>query len=143
VLFHARLRICETFDGGADGVWVGGDTLRRAIGFTQITAGNIVFHDFGTEARVPVERAGLHHFPGLAAGGVVLALSMPDPPAGNGGPTRQAGHKPRAWGKLLPGWHLAARPEDGALVAHGPAAPAHGLPLPPGCALDEDGFVVG
>lgn len=143
VLFHARLRICETFDGGADGVWVGGDTLRRAIGFTQITAGNIVFHDFGTEARVPVERAGLHHFPGLAAGGVVLALSMPHPPAANSGLAPQAGHKPRAWGKLLPGWHLAARPEDGALVAHGPAAPAHGLPLPPGCALDEDGFVVG
>ncbi len=141
-LFHGTLRLHDNFDGDADGVWIGGDTLRHAIQYSQITSRHIVFHDFGMNALMPVERAGLHHYPGLAIGGMVVAMSMVHPPTGSGGVAVQLGHKPRSWGKLLPGWHLERCLETGALKACGPAAPDEGLPLPAGCSLDDDGFLV-
>ena len=141
-LFHGTLRLHENFDGEADGVWIGGETLRHAICFSQITARHIVFHDFGASALEPVERAGLFHYPGLAVGGVVVAMSMVHPPQGVAGVARQLGHKPRSWGKLLPGWRLERCPDSGTLKAFGPAAPDEGLPLPAGCSLDDEGFLV-
>jgi acyl-[acyl-carrier-protein]-phospholipid O-acyltransferase/long-chain-fatty-acid--[acyl-carrier-protein] ligase len=141
-LFRATLRIRDLFDGDHDAVWVGGDTLRHALQFSQITARHIVFHDFGSLALKPVERAGLRHFPGLAVAGVVVAMSMPNPPPAAEGLEPQLGRKPRSWGKLLPGWHLERCPATGVLRAHGPAAPDEGLPLPGGCSLDAEGFLI-
>jgi acyl-[acyl-carrier-protein]-phospholipid O-acyltransferase/long-chain-fatty-acid--[acyl-carrier-protein] ligase len=142
-LFHCTLRLHDHFNGESEGIWIGGDTLRHEIQFSQITAPHIVFHDFGVEALKPVERAGLHHYPGLSIGGVVVAMSMSHPPPGAEGMAPQLGHKLRSWGKLLPGWHLERCPETGALKAFGPAAPDEGLPLPGGCSLDDEGFLVG
>jgi acyl-[acyl-carrier-protein]-phospholipid O-acyltransferase/long-chain-fatty-acid--[acyl-carrier-protein] ligase len=141
-LFHATLRLHEHFDGESDGVWIGGDTLRHAIRFSQITARSIVFHDFGQEALKPVERADLSHLPGLAVDGVAVAMSMVRPPPGADSAAPQNGRKPRSWGKLLPGWRLERCPDSGMLKAFGPAAPDEGLPLPAGCSLDEEGFLV-
>jgi acyl-[acyl-carrier-protein]-phospholipid O-acyltransferase/long-chain-fatty-acid--[acyl-carrier-protein] ligase len=141
-LFHCTLRLHDHFDGESDGIWIGGDTLRHEIQFSQITAPHIVFHDFGVEALKPVERAGLHHYPGLAICGMVVAMSMSNPPPGAEGMAPQLGHKLRSWGKLLPGWHLERCPETGTIKAFGPAAPDEGLPLPAGCSLDDEGFLV-
>jgi hypothetical protein len=141
-LFHGALRLHDNFDGETDGVWIGGDTLRHAIRFSQITARSIVFHDFGAGALEPVERAGLCHYPGLAVGGVVVAMSMAHPSQLGGQSAPQLGHKPRSWGKLLPGWHLERRADTGMLKVCGPAAPDEGLPLPAGCSLDDEGFLV-
>ncbi len=139
-LFRADLRIHETFNGDANSTWVGGDLLRDALQTTQII-GRIVFYHFGARALIPVERAGLCHCPCLAVDATVVALSMPDPPESTDNFEAQRGHKPRSWGKLLPGWHLQ-RSEDGVLHAHGPAAPAGGLPLPAGSSLDAEGFLI-
>jgi acyl-[acyl-carrier-protein]-phospholipid O-acyltransferase/long-chain-fatty-acid--[acyl-carrier-protein] ligase len=138
-LFRTKLRIETTIDGNAHATWVGGDVLRTALQATRLTAG-IVFHDFGTRALEPITQAGLSHFPGLAVAGTVIAMSMPDPPAADDFDP-QHGHLPHAWGKLLPGWFLRQAP-DGSLRAHGPAAPAEGLPLPQGAALDPEGFLI-
>ncbi|MDP3849418.1 MAG: MFS transporter [Luteolibacter sp.] len=142
VLFHAELRIRETFEGDDDAVWVGGDVLRHALEFSQITASHVVFYDFGSRALSPIERAGLCHYPGLVAGDRVISMSMPNPPPSAQGIESQLGHKPGSWGKLLPGWHLERCEESGTLRVHGPAAPAGGLPLPIACSLDAEGFLV-
>jgi hypothetical protein len=120
---------------------VGGDVLRRAIQSSQITVPTMEFFDFGTMALKPVERAGLAHRPCLAVAGVVVAMSMADPPpcAENFAP--QHGHKPRSWGKLLPGWYLG-KAEDGSWRAFGPAAPETGVGLPAGCQADGEGFLI-
>jgi acyl-[acyl-carrier-protein]-phospholipid O-acyltransferase / long-chain-fatty-acid--[acyl-carrier-protein] ligase len=141
-LFGATLRLHENFDGESDGIWIGGDTLRHEIQFSQITARHIAFHDFGTHALEPVERAGLCHYPGLAIDSVVVSMSMAHPAPGAGSVAPQLGHKPRSWGKLLPGWRLERCSDSGALKAHGPAAPREGLSLPAGCSLDNEGFLV-
>jgi len=141
-LFGAAIRLHDHFDGAHDAAWVGGDFLRGEIQYSQITASLIVFHDFGTQALKPVERAGLCHCPGLAVQGMVLAMSMPHPPPPADDLPPQLGHKPRSWGKLLPGWHVGCHPQNGAPVVMGPAAPHHGLPLPAGCSLDAEGFLV-
>ncbi|RYD39705.1 MAG: hypothetical protein EOP85_15510 [Verrucomicrobiaceae bacterium] len=65
---------------------------------------------------------------------------MPDPPNARGADP-QPGRKPRSWGKLLTGWYLVAD-ENGSLRAHGPAAPSGGVPLPTGCSLDQDNFLI-
>lgn len=139
-LFHATLRITEQFDGETDAAWVGGDLLRDCIHTTQITH-RIVFYDFGTLALTPVERAGLLHCPCFAVDGVVISMSMPHPPDSTDDFEPQKGRKPNSWGKLLPGWQLSPA-ADGALHTNGPAAPAGGLPLPAGCSLDPEGFLV-
>ena len=139
-LFRAPLEILDDFDGSVDGVWVGGNTLRHAIGYSQITAANIAFHDFSDGCLKPLERAGLTHLPCLAVGGMVVAMSMPHPPPVIPGLAPQPGHKPQSWGKPLPGWHLV--PAGVGWRACGPAAPSAGLPLPTGCVLDEDGFLL-
>lgn len=138
--FGVVVRRHDHFDGSRDGVWAGGNHLRQAIQTSQITA-RIVFHDFSDAAVVkPVERAGLCHCPALAVEGMVVSMSMPDPPLSKDAFEPQHGHKARTWGRLLPGWFITgaggADPR-----AHGPAAPPDGLVLPPGCALDDECFV--
>ena len=138
-LFGSKLRIEPEFRGELDGVWVGGDALRGKLLDTRIT-GAIRFHDFGMHALEPLAVAGVEHFPGLAVAGVVVAMAMPEPPAGPDNFEPQHGHKPQSWGKLLPGWFVTGG-ENGALRVHGPAAPEEGLALPEGAYLDEEGFL--
>lgn len=140
-LFRAEVRIQETFNGDESASWVGGDLLRDILQTTQIT-GRIVFYDFGTNALKPVERTGVSHCPCLAVNGIVVTMSMPHPAESTDNFEPQHGHKPRSWGKLLPGWHFIKRPADGTLRAHGPAAP-DGLPLPVKSEFDAEGFLIG
>ena len=140
-LFRAGLLIRENFDGDQGANWVGGDFLRSMLQVTQITSPHIAFYDFGTLALQPVERAGLCHCPCLAVDGTVVAMSMPHPPPPDDDFEPQKGRKVHSWGKLLPGWHLK-RAENQALRAYGPAAPEAGLPLPAGCTLDAEGFLM-
>jgi acyl-[acyl-carrier-protein]-phospholipid O-acyltransferase/long-chain-fatty-acid--[acyl-carrier-protein] ligase len=141
-LFGGSIRLHENFDGDHNGVWAGGDHLRHEIHYSQITAGQIQFYDFGMDALKPVERAGLCHCPCLEVDGLVVAMSMPHPPPVPADMDPQHGHKPRSWGKLLPGWHIGTDPASGLSVVKGPAAPHHGLALPAGCKLDAEGFLV-
>jgi acyl-[acyl-carrier-protein]-phospholipid O-acyltransferase/long-chain-fatty-acid--[acyl-carrier-protein] ligase len=140
-LFRAGLRLHEVFNGEEDGVWVGGDVLRGFIQTSQITA-RITLYDFGSRPLKPVERAGLCHCPCLAVNGIVVAMSMPHPAPSSDNFEPQHGHKPRSWGKPLPGWHFTKRPADATLHAHGPAAPESGLPLPAKCHFDAEGFLL-
>lgn len=140
-LFRSPLETRPSVDGDQCASWVGGDHLRDVLGATQLT-GDIIFYDFGSRALEPILRAGLLHCQCLAVGEIVIAMSMPDPPQPDQDGPPQRGHKPRTWGKLLPGWFLLPA-ENGGFRAHGPAAPDEGLPLPAGCFLDAEGFLVG
>jgi acyl-[acyl-carrier-protein]-phospholipid O-acyltransferase/long-chain-fatty-acid--[acyl-carrier-protein] ligase len=139
-MFRATVVIKNSFNGDENASWVGSDVLRGVMQTTQIT-GLITFYDFGTCALKPVDRAGVCHCPCLAVDGIVVAMSMPHPAAAPDSFEPQHGHKPHSWGKLLPGWHLTPAP-DGTLMARGPAAAHGGLPLPAGCTLDPEGFLM-
>ncbi|MEO7098482.1 MAG: MFS transporter [Luteolibacter sp.] len=130
----------EMFDASVEkreqigsGTWVGGDALRDALQASKTDG--IVFYDFSPRALEPLAISSVLHLPCLAVDGTVIAMSMPHPPKAESGEEIQLGHKPGAWGKLLPGWYL----KDSR--AHGPAAPEEGLELPSGAFLDADGFV--
>ncbi|MES2922907.1 MAG: MFS transporter [Verrucomicrobiota bacterium] len=138
-LFEATVIKCDSSDGVHAASWVGGDHLREMLGCTQLSK-EIVFYDFGPRALEPVYRADLRHCPCLAINGVVIAMSMPDPPAATGDSEPQPGHRPGTWGKLLPGWFLLPA-ENGLLRVHGPAAPEEGIELPEGTSLDPEGFL--
>lgn len=139
-MFRSEIRLHDFFDGQNPGAWVGGDVLRHAIQTSQITAEDLVFYDFGTMALQPLERAGLCHCACLASGGRVIAMSMPHPPSSPDGFEPQLGHIPHAWGKLLPGWRLLNE-ASGELRVCGPAAP-DGIPLPDGCRMSDEGFLM-
>lgn len=141
MLHKAELKLCDAFDGDTDGAWVGGDFLRTNMQTSQIT-GKLAFYDFSSKVLKPVERAGVCHCPCLAVAGTVVCMSMPHPPVLDDNFEPQMGHKLHSWGKPLPGWHFTIRPADGTMHAHGPAAPDGGLPLPPGCWMDEEGFLM-
>jgi acyl-[acyl-carrier-protein]-phospholipid O-acyltransferase / long-chain-fatty-acid--[acyl-carrier-protein] ligase len=138
-LFESNLKICDLVDGDQAASWVGGDQLRTEIGHTQLSA-ELIFYDFGKRALEPIYRASLLHCPCLAVEGIVISMSMPDPPTPNSDSESQRGRKPGTWGKLLPGWYLLPS-ETGGFLAHGPAAPPSGLALPPQCHLDSEGFL--
>jgi hypothetical protein len=139
-LFRAAVVTHDDFDGAIGGVWVGGDALRHAMKYSQITAGNLVFYDFSDKCLKPVERAGVCHCPCLALDGSVISMSMPDPPQSGSELDPQPGHKLRSWGRLLPGWRVMCD-APGRLSVHGPAAPSCGIALPESCRLDEEGFL--
>ena len=139
-LFASELRILPFFVGDRAATWVGSDLLRTAIQTSQITA-EIAFYHFGSKALKPVERAGLGHYPCLEINGTVVSMSMPHPPASADSFEPQHGHILNSWGKLLPGWYIIPQ-EDGTLLACGPAAPDGGVPLPAGCSMDAEGFIV-
>ena len=138
-MFEAKLQNCDAVDGGRVATWVGGDHLRKALGSTQLSR-EITFYDFGQRALEPLYRADLRHCPCLALEGVVIAMSMPDPPKATDEGEPQRGHKPGTWGKLLPGWFLQAA-ADGRMRVHGPAATEEGIELPVGTSLDAEGFL--
>jgi acyl-[acyl-carrier-protein]-phospholipid O-acyltransferase / long-chain-fatty-acid--[acyl-carrier-protein] ligase len=137
--FGARLESRADGSGVAgQSTWLGGSALRNWLQNNR-PAGGVIFHDFSPQASDTLELDGVLHCPGLAAGGLVLAMSMPDPPPADGGAETQPGRRPGTLGKLLPGWFVETG-ADGRLWARGPAAPG-GLLLPEGCRLDPDGFI--
>lgn len=135
-LFQTPVTWMDDFDGTAGGLWVGGETLRKRICISQITA-SLVFHDFSAEAATqPLERADILHCPALAIDGRVISLSMPDMPAAAEFEP-QKGHRIHTWGRLLPGWAVETKGQ--ASLVRGPAGK---FPLPPGVTVDEDGFLI-
>ena len=129
--FHAA-------DATIDRFWLGGEFLRRRIEKGPASSGG-VFFDFSERAIEPLGRGDWLHCPCLAIGGVVVAMSMPDPPLSHPGAKVQAGVKAGAFGILLPGFEVEER--EGRWMVRGAAAP-DGIVLPEGYRVDEEGFVV-
>lgn len=123
----------------AAGLWLGGDALRELVENSPPPAGPALFFDFSRRAGQPLDRPGWLHCPCLAIDGVVVAMSMPDPPAPYPASPPQAGRKTGALGILLPGF--AVEPAGDRWQVRGPAAPG-GLTLPDGFAVDAESFVV-
>jgi acyl-[acyl-carrier-protein]-phospholipid O-acyltransferase / long-chain-fatty-acid--[acyl-carrier-protein] ligase len=138
-LFGAKEIPCESPLEKSSGQWVGGAHCREFLRSLQ-SAGGMVFYDFSPDALKPLELEGVVHCPCLAVDGMVIAMSMPDPPLPNPQSEPQPGSKAGSWGKPLPGW-LLTEDADGRLRAYGPAAPGSGLPLPDGCFQDDAGFL--
>ena len=127
----ASVIVLREFDRGAGKVWIGGENLRRRIIAPERSSESIRFFDFGANALLPFEKEGVIHLPCLAADGLVVAMSLPNPPMPNASSEFQAGHKPDSWGKLLPGWHI----EGGKLFPGG-------IPLPDVAKLDGECFLI-
>lgn len=138
-LYRSIPRESFAADASSELHWLGGDALRAHLEKSPPTSTAAVFFDFSSRAAEPLERTGWLHCPCLAIDGIIVAMSMPDPPIPREGSKPQAGRKPGALGILLPGFSLEETP-DGPVI-HGPAAP-EGLKLPAGYRLDEEGFVV-
>ena len=119
---------------------VGGRETRERL-LRRPPSRRVVFFDFSSEALRPLDVAGVVHCPGLAVDGMVVSLNLPDPPEPRASSEPQCTLRPGTWGKPLPGWYFR-RDENGAPCAMGPAAPKGGLPLPPGCLLDDDHFLI-
>jgi acyl-[acyl-carrier-protein]-phospholipid O-acyltransferase/long-chain-fatty-acid--[acyl-carrier-protein] ligase len=139
-LFRAKVCIRDQFDPSDGMLWVGSDFLREKILSASTASPAFAFYDFGTQAIVSIERDDCAHYPCLAVDGMVVAMSMPDPPPGIG-VDPQHGRRANSWGKLLPGWKISI-PPSGVPRALGPAADADGLALPHGCHLDDEGFLI-
>lgn len=137
-LFHTPARPAAAADPGRDRFWLGGEALRQHLETSAPPADDAVFFDFSPRAAEAFERSGWLHCPCLAIDGVIVAMSMPDPPLPHPGSKSQAGHKPGALGILLPGFTVENR--DGSWRVSGPAVP-DGLALPAGYRVDEESFV--
>jgi hypothetical protein len=136
--FHAKLRILDHFNPSAGVPWVGSDFLREKIRCAPESPQPFAFYDFASQALVPLDRSDCAHYPCLAVDGLVIAMSMADPPPVEG-LDPQHGHRKNAWGKLLPGWKFSSSAPP---RVFGPAADTKGLELPQGCALDDEGFLI-
>lgn len=136
-LFKADRTPRDTANHG--GAWVGGAELRKRLE-TTTPAAKTVFFDFSPQAFHPLDRPGITHCPCLAIGGIIVAMSMPDPPRPPYLQDVQTGTKPGSWGKLLPGCSVI-RDADGRLRVHGPAAPPEGIALPAGSSIDDESYV--
>jgi acyl-[acyl-carrier-protein]-phospholipid O-acyltransferase/long-chain-fatty-acid--[acyl-carrier-protein] ligase len=119
--------------------WLGGDLLRERIENSPPREHPAVFFDFSRHAARPLERPDWIHCPCLAIDGIIVSLSMPDPPLPLPASLPQSGCKPGSLGILLPGFSLD--PANEATRILGPAAPA-GIDLPPGFHPDEESFLV-
>lgn len=120
-------------------LWLGGDALRDLIENSPPRDQPAVFFDFSPRAAAPLDRPDWIHCPCLAIGGVIVAMSMPDPPLPVASSQPQCGRKPGTLGILLPGFAVV-RSEAG-LQLRGPSAP-EGLAFATGYRLDDEGFVV-
>jgi acyl-[acyl-carrier-protein]-phospholipid O-acyltransferase/long-chain-fatty-acid--[acyl-carrier-protein] ligase len=137
-IFGTISRESHAADASTDRFWLGGEVLRQHIETSPLSSGGIFF-DFSGRAERALGRADWVHCPCLAIDGVVVAMSMPDPPLSHPGARPQPGSKPGALGIVLPGFELAEM--DGRWRVRGPAAP-DGIVLPPGYRVDEEGFVI-
>jgi acyl-[acyl-carrier-protein]-phospholipid O-acyltransferase/long-chain-fatty-acid--[acyl-carrier-protein] ligase len=131
--FRAIRRESPFPDPSSEAHWLGGNVLRERIESSKLQAGG-VFFDFSDRAIEPLAHSGWRHCPCLAIDGVVVAMSMPDPPKAHPGSKVQNGRKDGSHGILLPGFWV-----DGTTL-RGPAVP-EGLALPEGTTIDEEGFV--
>jgi acyl-[acyl-carrier-protein]-phospholipid O-acyltransferase / long-chain-fatty-acid--[acyl-carrier-protein] ligase len=131
--FGAIRREAPFPDPSSETHWLGGNVLRERIESSKLQPGG-VFFDFSDRATEPLAHTGWIHCPCLAIDGVIVAMSMPDPPKAHPGSQDQKGRKPGSHGILLPGFWI-----DGTTL-RGPAAP-NGLPLPEGFIVDEESFV--
>lgn len=138
-LYRAIPRESFAADASSDLHWLGGDALRGQIEKSTPASTTGVFFDFSRRASEPLERADWIHCPCLAIDGVVVAMSMPDPPAPREGSKVQLGRKTGSLGILLPGFAIEVS-ADGPIV-RGPSAP-EGLKLPADYRIDDEGFVV-
>jgi acyl-[acyl-carrier-protein]-phospholipid O-acyltransferase/long-chain-fatty-acid--[acyl-carrier-protein] ligase len=120
-------------------LWLGGDALRDLVEDGPPRDRPAVFFDFSGRAARPLDRPDWIHCPCLAVDGVIVAMSMPDPPLPVSTSQAQCGRKPGTLGILLPGFAVEER--GGVVQLRGPAAP-DGLCLPAGCRLDAEGFIV-
>ncbi len=139
-LHGGRLRIHDSMPRKPEGAWVGGAVTRERLARAGDAAGARFFDFESPGGGEPPNCGGAAHFPCLAVGGVVVAMSMPHPPKSNERNEFQPGHKTGSCGKLLPGWSWP--PDDGGKPrVRGPAARSGGLELPRGSRVDADGFV--
>jgi acyl-[acyl-carrier-protein]-phospholipid O-acyltransferase/long-chain-fatty-acid--[acyl-carrier-protein] ligase len=140
-LFRAKLRVFEDFCEDSGRIWVGGDVLRQRI--QEMSRGaEITFYQIGNlEVFEPLCLTGVRHLPCLAVGGVLVSMSMPDPPLLRQGLDLQRGNRSGAVGKLLPGWYLLPEASGAFARLHGPAAPLAGFLLPSAWVLDAEGFL--
>ena len=117
---------------------VGGDATRRLLLESADVASDGVFYDFdATPTDWPLK---IFHCPCYAVNGIVIAMSMPDPPLSNKTSEIQYGCKAGSVGRLLPGF-ATEQGEDGRICLHGPALSESGLLLPLGISIDAQGFV--
>jgi acyl-[acyl-carrier-protein]-phospholipid O-acyltransferase/long-chain-fatty-acid--[acyl-carrier-protein] ligase len=140
-LFKARVRRFPEFVDGEEAIWVGGMALRRFFEGARL-AREVTFYDFSARAWDALEVPHLLHCPCLEIGGMVVSMSMADPPRVSETSEEQFGRKRGSLGKLLPGWVPAADADGNGLRLLGPAARAEGVRLPAGMVLDEDGFLI-
>jgi acyl-[acyl-carrier-protein]-phospholipid O-acyltransferase/long-chain-fatty-acid--[acyl-carrier-protein] ligase len=132
--FRAIRRESSYPDPSSELAWLGGNALRDKIEASIFKKGGFFF-DFSDQAARPLRPdLGWLHCPCLAIDGVIVAMSMPEPPKPHAGSKEQTGYKPGSHGILLPGFWV-----DGTTL-RGPAVP-DGLPLPEGTTIDEEGFV--
>ena len=118
--------------------WVGGEATRQFLMKSTHTFTDLVFYDFdNVSSEVP---AGVLHCACYAQQGIVIAMSMPNPPKGAETSELQKGAVKDSVGRLLPGFHLEIIDTD-QLIVKGPALPSDGLPLPHGARIDAQGFV--
>ena len=137
-IFGTIPRESHSPDPFIDRFWLGGEDLRRHIEMSPPSSGG-VFFDFSPRASQALERTDWVHCPCLAIDGVVVAMSMPDPPLSHPGSKSQPGSKAGALGIVLPGFEVLKEGE--AWIVRGPAAP-DGIALPAGYRVDEQGFVI-
>ena len=134
--FHCGVR-SDTADVLSTANRIGGAATREMLVEAGEDAQAGVFYDFEYE---PVSLSSkILHCPCYARDGIVIAMSMPDPPKGVPTSNVQLGSRKGSVGLLLPGFYVAD--VDGVLTVHGPALPEKGIMLPAGSALDERGFL--
>lgn len=120
-------------------LWLGGEALRVLVEKSPPREKPAVFFDFSPQAAEPLERADWIHCPCLAIDGIIVAMSMPDPPLPVATSQPQCGRKPGTLGILLPGFAVVK--SEAGIQLRGPSAP-EGIDLPQGHRLDDEGFVV-
>ena len=135
--FPALVPPSGTWPGGD--LWLGGDALRDLIENSPPRDQPAVFFDFSPRAARPLDRPDWIHCPCLAIDGIIVAMSMPDPPLPVASSQPQCGQKPGTLGILLPGFAVVKSGET--LQLRGPAVP-EGLVLPAGYRFDDEGFVL-
>lgn len=117
---------------------VGGKATREMLVDAGSDAAAGVFYDFEYEpASMPSH---ILHCPCYQRDGVVIAMSMPDPPLALATSNPQCGSREGSVGLLLPGFFLD-RSSGIPMTLHGPALPEQGIRLPDGSFCDERGFL--
>ncbi|MFN4873276.1 MAG: MFS transporter [Akkermansiaceae bacterium] len=112
-------------------LWIGAAELRKQIDSARAISTKCLFYDFSKQAIDLLEIENMVHLPCLALEGQVISMSMPHPQLPKSDSFFQAGHKPKSYGKILPGWYV----ENGKLMPSGAAWPEN-------LEIDSESFVV-